>query len=272
LSAGNDDHARIRRLLSHGFSERALKEQEPLLRGHFDLLITKLTGKANGNPFNISDWLHYIIFDITGDLEFGESFHCVQSGSYHPWIAAMRAPATRLILLGSILMVLPFLRPIVPYLVPKKLREQRMERFDFTRTKVSKRLSLGDDPQRADFMTYVCRYNNEKGMSRAEIDATFDILVTAGSETTATGMTGILHYLLRYPEQFRKLREEIRGEFGSSEEITFAATAKLTYLNAVINEGLRLCPPTPTMLPRLAPKGGAKVCGYWIPEGVSIPY
>ena len=175
----------------------------------------------------------------------------------------------RLIILGSILVALPILRPIAPFFIPKKVQEQRMQRFEFAQAKVGKRLDVGDDPRRADFMTYVCRYNDEKGMSRAELDATFEILVSASSETTATALTGALHYLLRNPEHYVRLTNEIRGAFTHNEEITIENTAKLTYLTAVITESLRLCPPTPTMLPRLVPPGGAQVCGEWLPAGVS---
>ena len=46
-AAANDtDHARIRRLLSHAFSEAALREQEPLLNSYFDLLVNKLYSRS----------------------------------------------------------------------------------------------------------------------------------------------------------------------------------------------------------------------------------
>ena len=271
LSADNTDHARMRRLLSHAFSERALKAQEHLIQVYFDLLINRLKAKAadDGKPFNIVDWFHFTTFDIAGDLEFGESFNCLEDGKLHPWIEVMLSHFKRLVILGSILIVFPLLRPIAPWLIPKNVTRQRLERFQFAHDKVGTRLAKGDDQLRADFMTYVCRYNDEKGMSRQEIDATFEILVSASSETTATALTGILHYLLKNPRQFAKLRDEIRGAFKNNEDITIISAARLTYLTAVINEGLRLCPPTPTMLPRLVPKGGASVCGKWLPGGVS---
>ncbi|MCJ1280128.1 hypothetical protein MMC21_007955 [Puttea exsequens] len=272
LSADNTDHARMRRLLSHAFSERALKAQEHLIQVYFDLLINRLKAKAadDGKPFNIVDWFHFTTFDIAGDLEFGESFNCLEDGKLHPWIEVMLSHFKRLVILGSILIVFPLLRPIAPWLIPKNVTRQRLERFQFAHDKVGTRLAKGDDQLRADFMTYVCRYNDEKGMSRQEIDATFEILVSASSETTATALTGILHYLLKNPRQFAKLRDEIRGAFKNNEDITIISAARLTYLTAVINEGLRLCPPTPTMLPRLVPKGGASVCGKWLPGGTSV--
>ena len=259
----------MRRLLSHAFSDRALKAQEHIFQRHFDLLIRRLQEQADGRAVNMVDWFHFITFDITGDLEFGESFDCLEKGELHPWIAVMLSRFKRMVIFSSILLVSPLLQPFVPWLIPKSVAQERQKLFGYTRDKVGARLAKGDDPQRADFMSYVCRYNDEKGMTRDEIDATFEILVSASSETTATGTTGTLHYLLKHPEKLAKLRKIVRAAFKSNEEITIQATEKLEYLTSVITEGLRLCPPAPTMLPRIIPKGGARVCGHWVPRGVS---
>ncbi|KAA8576390.1 hypothetical protein EYC84_006521 [Monilinia fructicola] len=37
LSANNSDHPRFRRVLSHGFSEKAMREQETLMNVYIDL-------------------------------------------------------------------------------------------------------------------------------------------------------------------------------------------------------------------------------------------
>lgn len=39
------------------------------------------------------------------------------------------------------------------------------------------------------------------------------------------------------------------------------------YLNAVIEEGLRVAPPFPAGLPRVVPLGGDTVCGEWLEAG-----
>lgn len=105
--------------------------------------------------------------------------------------------------------------------------------------------------------------------SRAEIDATADILISSGSETSATALTGTLQYLLRNPEKMEKLQREIRGSLRSAEEVrSIQHTANLPYLTAVLQEGLRLCPPAPSNRPRLVPDGGAQICGSWVPAGV----
>jgi hypothetical protein len=45
----------------------------------------------------------------------------------------------------------------------------------------------------------------------------------------------------------------------------------LKLLDVVATEGLRLHPAAPASLPRVSPKGGAKIAGIWVPEDVSTP-
>jgi cytochrome P450 len=41
-------------------------------------------------------------------------------------------------------------------------------------------------------------------------------------------------------------------------------------VNAVINESLRIYPPVPIGVARIAPKGGAMVAGVFVPGGVGL--
>lgn len=118
-------------------------------------------------------------------------------------------------------------------------------------------------------MSHVIVGDNKEGLSLDETNATFMVLTTAGSETTATVLGGTLNYLVRHPDKMANLIGEIRERFHSYEEVTLEALRTLPYLNAVISEGLRLCPPLPWMLPRKVPAKGDTVCGVWLPGGVS---
>ena len=118
-------------------------------------------------------------------------------------------------------------------------------------------------------MTCVDRYNDEKGKSVLEIEATFRALVVAGSETTATALTGILGSLLRSPKAMRESTCEIRESFSHELELGAEAVAELPYLGAVIEEGLRLCSPVALGMPRAVPEGGSTVSRYTLPASVS---
>lgn len=55
--ADDANHARQRRTLSHAFSQKALLEQESIIRGYVDLFVQKLTPLArSGAAVNMCDW------------------------------------------------------------------------------------------------------------------------------------------------------------------------------------------------------------------------
>jgi cytochrome P450 len=68
-------------------------------------------------------------------------------------------------------------------------------------------------------------------------------LIVAGAETTATAATKVIWFLGENPDCHHQLKDEIRGVFTSPEQIPGDATAQLPYLNAVVEESLRIVPP-----------------------------
>ena len=63
------DHARMRRVVAHGFSEKALREQESLILEYVDLFITSLHEAAEEGPQNMVSWYEFVTFDIIGMRE-----------------------------------------------------------------------------------------------------------------------------------------------------------------------------------------------------------
>ena len=62
------------------------------------------------------------------------------------------------------------------------------------------------------------------------------------------------------------MTNEIRSRWNSYSEISSASALQLTYLQAVINEALRIHPSGANGFPRISP--GATVDGHWVPAGV----
>ncbi|KAL1310653.1 hypothetical protein AAFC00_000921 [Neodothiora populina] len=86
--------------------------------------------------------------------------------------------------------------------------------------------------------------------------------LAAGIDTTGDGLCFIM-YALSVPEAQGiqdKLREELVQSASSGSE------QQLSYLDAVIREGLRCFPPIPMSFPRYVPSGGRKLEGYYVPE------
>jgi cytochrome P450 len=109
----------------------------------------------------------------------------------------------------------------------------------------------------------------KEGLSREQMDSNATTFMAAGTETTATLLSGLTYLLLTHTGTMEKLVEEIRGTFKEEREITMENIAKLPYLKASINEAFRLYPPVPTGTPHLTPRDGSTICGNFIPPGVS---
>lgn len=108
-----------------------------------------------------------------------------------------------------------------------------------------------------------------QGLTLDKLQANSSILIIGGSETTATLLSGVTFLLLTNRSALEKLTKEIRTTFKSEDEMDMASVSALPYLLACLEEALRMYPPVPMGLPRVAPKGGAMVCGYYVPEKVS---
>lgn len=106
-------------------------------------------------------------------------------------------------------------------------------------------------------------------MSFEKLSANAEILVLAGSETTATLLSGCTYLLLTNPDKMEKLKHEVRSTFASESEITASAVNNLSYMLGVLNEALRLYPPVTSSLVRVVPPGGDMIADHWVPEGVS---
>jgi cytochrome P450 len=87
LLADDSTHARQRKAFSNAFSDRALKQQEPLLRKHVDQLIIYLQNAAtSGAAVNIVKPFSFVTFDIMGELALGESLGCLQGSDNLSWL------------------------------------------------------------------------------------------------------------------------------------------------------------------------------------------
>ncbi|KAJ5662423.1 uncharacterized protein N7477_010039 [Penicillium maclennaniae] len=159
----------------------------------------------------MSQWYNFTTFDIVGNLAFGEPFDCLKDNKYHPWVE-MIFSSVKVLALRRPLAVYPFLAPIVTSLMPRRLARMRDEHFAMTSEKVRRQGEAKTD--RPDFMTYILRADDDRFLSMMEMEASAAILIGAGSETTATLLSGLTFYSVSNPRVWKKLVEEVRGAFG----------------------------------------------------------
>ncbi|KAF2035277.1 cytochrome P450 [Setomelanomma holmii] len=272
VNGNHEEHARYRRLYSPGFSARSLREQESLIQKYVDMFVGGI-GRACEQGETLVDmvqWFNFVTFDIIGDLAFGEPFGCLENGATE-WLRKLNQ-IEEAQMHYRIIQHIPLLRPYAMQIINSMLPSDAVKGQDghrkLTHEKVKRRVE--NDASRPDFMEHILRQPPGKGFSFQEMLSNSATLIQAGSETTATLLSGTFFLLLRNPDKMQKLVDELSSSFISDEEMTIQNTEHLTYLAAVLEEGLRLYSPAVPGFPRQVPKGGAIIDGECVPAGTSV--
>ncbi|KAI1381331.1 benzoate 4-monooxygenase cytochrome P450 [Hypoxylon crocopeplum] len=268
------EHARIRRQLNPAFSEKASREQEPLVMEHVASMIQKLReASARGEPVDMEKYAMWLTFDIQGDLVFGDNvFKCIEKERYHPWIDISLTYFAGGLYIHAINDISPWALWVwQKFFTPKSIANAQREHLRTTLDFVDKRMAAGNTGH-PDYMSFVTSESKAGEMlTKEQMYANAQMLVSAGSETVATASTNTLYLLLTHPETWVRAKHEIRSTFDSEQSITAASVTRLTYLLAAIDESMRIWPPVATsFIPRQVPSGGCTVEGYFIPEGSII--
>jgi len=266
ISASRDKHAHMRKLMSRGFSDAALREQQPLVIDYVNLLMKRLHEETDkGNPVEMVSWFNFLTFDVIGDLAFGEPFGCLKDSNYHPWVKIIFTHI-KYVNFCQAWGYYPSIQRLIPYITPKSLRKTSAFHQSMTREKTLRRQQSKVD--RADFVSNIVK--PDSGLTERELFSNTSTLIVAGSETTATLLSAVTWFLCRNPKAMSKLVQEVRSSFQDASEINFTSASKLKYLLACLNEALRCFPPAPTGLARKVPEGGDTIDGKFVAEGTQV--
>ncbi|CCC07834.1 unnamed protein product [Sordaria macrospora k-hell] len=259
ISADRELHAKLRRGLANSFSDASMRGQGPLIGKYIDLLIHKLheQGEEGRVPLNATNWYNCTTFDITGDLIFGMPFGALEGNGKHPWLEFILGSLKSVAPMGALSYIgLHWLVQVIWKMSGAEIFRKSMESVDLM---LKERLKM--DADRNDLFGGLIQRQEKLGLGFDELSANAWILVLAGSETTATTLSGVTYLLTQNPEVLKRVTQEVRTAFKSVDEIDINSVNKLTYMLAVLNETLRLYPPVTSNLPRVVPRGGAKVLG-----------
>ncbi|KAF8442381.1 cytochrome P450 [Boletus edulis BED1] len=258
------EHARRRKPWARGFSSAALKGYEEILAKRVHQFATAL--EQQQQSVNLAEWISHFTFDFMSDMAFGggsnmlrdgdkdNTWHLLESGlplalilTHVPWLGKyyVRVPG-----IGSDL---------------KKFRSFCQERASLRRTQGS---------QSKDLFHYLI---DEAGVERspptfAEVASDGVLTIVAGSDTTATTLSSLFWALLSHPTAYRRLQAEVDRYYPPGEDASSTTHhPQMQYLNAVINESLRLFPPVLSGSQRGATKSsGGRLAGpCFVPEGTN---
>lgn len=274
INETRENHQALRRHLAHGFSDRSLRLQEPIIGSYVDLLIRRLHERCYEGGYDdektrkpkaldMSQIFNFTTFDIIADLAFGEPLGCLENFEEDEWIKSINSMAR---VLGKIQALRHIgLQWLVAATFKLGLSRSREAHLDKTSQKLKRRMNLS--MERPDLIEGLIRVKN---LDFEHTRSNASTLLIAGSETTATLLSGVVYLLLTHPDKLARLVEEVRSSYKDEREITLTTVSSLTYMLACLDEALRRYPPVALGMPRTVPAGGATIAGFQVPENTTV--
>ncbi|KAH8697262.1 cytochrome P450 [Talaromyces proteolyticus] len=280
FTAEGATHRRIRAALANSFSDKALRGQANIIENYVAQLVTRIRREAgdtqNPREIDLTKLYGYTAFDTITDLSLGESLaRGLEGDNEHGWVKNYFFHAS----FSAVRIALARFSPLDIFLglfLLSMTRKARQRNWKVITGALNRRLAkMGleksveeREKQRYDLITpLVDRLDEsgEKGLTRAELLTNGLAFVIAGSQLNTNIMATATYLLLRHRETWDCLVREVRGRFADPSEITVQGTTDMVYMDAVINETLRIRHPTPINLPRVVPPEG------YVVDGIAIP-
>ncbi|KAH8666839.1 pisatin demethylase [Xylariales sp. PMI_506] len=267
-------HLDLRRKLGPGYAasnimDGALNRQLPRL---IDLINEKfLSSDQEYKPLDLADILHLFTLDVVGDFTLGQPYGFLDEGKdsfgYLKWnqdFFPVVMTASTIHFLAKLVQLEPFAR-----LLPKSTDSVGLGRF----ISVSKKAVDEHFQPGAKHNLDMVEIMRQHGVSKEEATNHALLQVVAGTDSVATTLRMTLLYTLSTPRVYNRLVREldVAIEIGNvSSPITDVEARNLSYLQAVIREGLRVFPGAVPFAYKTVPEGGDVVCGYNLPAGTQV--
>ncbi|GAA5959277.1 hypothetical protein JCM3765_005130 [Sporobolomyces pararoseus] len=298
------EHTRKRKIVSHTFAPKSVREFEPYIASTVSILLRKwdeLAAKAKNSASGAGermknyavidslDWFNALAFDIIGDLAFGSPFGMLERDAAD--IVTITKEDGTVIHAGGVQILNergeysatlgclpPWIRPYMKYIDPWFARglESVKNLTGIARTRVNQRLQSGA-LDRKDILSHLQAGRDENGQPMGKDELTMEALtqLIAGSDTTSNSSCAILFQIVSTPHAYKKLQQELDEAFagkGISGVLDYDDVKALPYLGACINEALRRHSTSGIGLPRIMMEE-TEVLGHVFPKGtvLSVP-
>jgi cytochrome P450 len=265
-------HATLRRNVSRMYAMSSVTSLEPWVDNAIGCFMDQMRSRV-GQPIDFGVWLQLLAFDVIGEISFSRRFGFLEAGCDDGTLNRIERALRSLCWVGQVPWVYwleHYLSPIFGHHLDVKLRHGRI------RTTAAKEVSARKTrpTEHQDILGHLFQVQQAKPdqVDENTVTSIATANIFAGSDTTAISLRAVFYFLLRNPHCLHKLMDEIETGHADgrlSFPVRFSQASDMPYLQACINEALRLHPAVGMSLPRVVPPGGMKIGSNFIPEGVS---
>lgn len=271
----------------------ALVQYEPLVNEVITLFLSRTSTiyARTGAVCDFALWLQYFAFDVIGQITYTKQHGFVDKNED---IDGMIAYLGRLFSYVAPVGQIPWLdllflkNPIVRLLDYMGFKLFAFPITAFAQTRMTERLSeiksnkaqgLAPSTGRGDLLSMFLKAQTDRPdfMTDQRVLTMAVSMAFAGSETTAISLAAVFYFLLKHPDCYTKLQEELDGaiqtgkiETRESGLVSWAESQTLPYLDAVIKESFRMHPAAGLPLERITPPQGIEICGKFVPGGTIV--
>ncbi|KAG8161725.1 hypothetical protein KVR01_008712 [Diaporthe batatas] len=261
-----EKHRRVSKAMSPAFSGNSLRSKLPTMNKHIDLMV-KMIGQHG--VVDISSWLEWLCMDTAADLAWGWEMHQVRDMKSHGFLEAMEAGNFLVVILAAA-KTYPFLYPLALMFAPWKVMRSLPRMISEAKVQVVHRIKRRYDLKHSDYFEQLLPADRPSPTNDKQISHMLTVagqLILGGYDPTSVAIYMGFYFLLRNPTALKQVRQEVRENFQQYEDIEAEALRALPFLNACLQETLRLsAAATHHSLPRISP--GAMVNKEYISKGV----
>ncbi|KAI0835089.1 cytochrome P450 [Hypoxylon sp. FL0890] len=267
----NDVHQRKRKVIEQVFSDRSLLSFSPVISNQINIFLRQLLRSSQlSDVVNMTPLCRNLAFDIACHLSFGYTLK-TQTDATNRFIHDSMGQALYVAnlaytwpLLGKVGSVLRWFgkkeanrfQQVVKQMIVSRMAEPKNAKSDFYS------VVAGEDVAKED------------RLHESELWGEAFFFLSAGGTTVATAVSGMFFHLAHHPDVYSRLATEIRNTFESGEDISNGPKlASCKYLRAVIDESLRMAPPSLAPLWREREATSTEpliVDGHVIPRGTQV--
>lgn len=289
-------HRQLAKQLAPAFSNRSLKTMEPTIHEHVDLFVQKMRTKGScAEGVSLVDWTNWLTMDIAADLAYCNKMRQLEEGK-PGWASRHTMTHFRVIdisyfpeknslylqmlldfnAFAPVIWVFrrfPLISPLRNLFLPWSKMLTYTEFRKRSEAELRQRIERRGATDHLDYFEQLLPSGGDAPANPREmagLGVAARQLMVAGYQPVSELLYATLFYLAHESAAYAALVAEIRGAFRRYEDITPDALASLPYLNACLEEGLRLFPGNNSGMPRISP--GATVDGTYVPKGVRLKF